>query len=135
MTKQLLTIEQVLSLWAALNGERPVSDTTTPAAPSWAHDNIPVIVCTDKRGVVFGYTSNKSARPVTLTNARMCLRWSAKVGGVFGLGDKGPFDASKEGQTTVSAILPSLDLEGVTAVFSVTPEAEKAWVSAVVAGR
>ena len=132
MTAKLnITMDQVLALCGVLNG----GCTDTRSATETASSLMPVVVCTDKRGVVFGYTPDKSARPVTLTTARMCLRWSTKVGGVFGLGDKGPFDASKDGQTTVSAILPSLDLEGVTAVFTVTPEAEKAWLSAVVAGR
>ena len=91
---------------------------------------IPVVVCTDKRGVVFGYTSNPNARPVVLTNARMCLYWSAKVSGVFGLADVGP-----DAQSKISATAPSITLEGVSAVFSVTPQAAEAWASARVHGR
>lgn len=94
------------------------------------HSAIPVVVCTDKRGVVFGYTENHEARPIKLTNARMCLYWSADVGGVFGLSDNGPNSECK-----ISATAPSLTLEGVTAVFEVTDAAEKAWVSAKVQGR
>jgi hypothetical protein len=91
---------------------------------------IPVIVCTDKRGVVFGYTTAQDSRPITLTEARMCLYWSADVGGVFGLGEKGPTSGCK-----ISATLSSLTLEGVTAVFSVDATAEEAWKSARVQGR
>jgi hypothetical protein len=71
-----------------------------------------VIVCTDKRGVIFGYCSDTSARPILLTSARMCLYWSADVGGVFGLGEIGPNKNCK-----ISAPLSTIALEGVTAIF------------------
>src|ERR1035437_3998471 len=95
------------------------------ATPTTEHKTIPVVVCTDKRGVVFGYCANTSARPIVLEKARMCLYWSADVGGVFGLGEKGPTKDCK-----ISAIAPHIPLEGVTAIFSVDPIAEKAWDSA-----
>ena len=82
------------------------------------------------RGVVFGYCSNTDARPIVLTDARMCLYWSADVGGVFGLGEKGPTKDCK-----ISATLSSITLEGVTAIFSVGVAAEKAWNAAKVQGR
>ena len=94
------------------------------------HQERPVVVWTDKRGVIFGYTSNVDARPIVLRNARMCLYWPSSVGGVFGLCDIGPNKDSK-----ISAVLPSATFEGVTGVADVTPEAEKAWVSAKVQGR
>ena len=94
------------------------------------HDEIPVLVCTDKRGVIFGYTCNANARPIKMMKARMALYWSADVGGVFGLAEKGPTSGCK-----ISAVAPSLTLEGVTAVFSIDPIAEKAWNAAKVQGR
>ena len=94
------------------------------------HKERPVVVWTDKRGVIFGYTENADARPIVLRNARMCLYWPSSVGGVFGLCDIGPNKDSK-----ISATLPSATLEGVTGVADVTPEAEKAWVGAKVQGR
>ena len=100
------------------------------AEPAKQHERIPVVVCTDKRGVVFGYCTDTSARPIKLENARMCLYWSADVGGVFGLGEKGPTKDCK-----ISATLSSIVLEGVTAIFSVDPAAEKAWNAAKVQGR
>jgi hypothetical protein len=103
---------------------------TTVSEPAKSHEAIPVIVCTDKRGVVFGYCADTSARPIKLTSARMCIYWSADVGGVFGLGEKGPTKDCK-----VSATLPELIIEGVTAIFSVDPIAEKAWNTAKVQGR
>ena len=90
----------------------------------------PVLVCTDKRGVVFGYTECYNARPIILTDARMCLYWSTDVGGVFGLADIGPTKNCK-----ISAPCPSVTLEGVTAVFEVTANAVKAWASAPIQGR
>ena len=105
-----------------------------PKAPQHAfpasHPEIPVVIWTDKRGVIFGYCSDTSARPITLRNARMCLYWPSSVGGVFGLCDIGPNKDSK-----ISATLPSATFEGVTGVAEVTPEAEKAWLGAKVQGR
>lgn len=91
---------------------------------------IPVVVCTDKRGVVYGHTVNPHARPIILTDARMCLYWSAAVGGVFGLAETGPTKDCK-----ISATLPGIALEGVTAVMTMDDKAVKAWVNAKVAGR
>ena len=93
----------------------------------------PVIVCTDKRGVIFGYA--KKARPnkhgqITLKKARMCLYWPSTVGGVFGLGENGP-----NAETKISAKLYKVRLEGVTAIFDVSETAEKAWKSAPIQGR
>ena len=101
-----------------------------PVTQAKSHAAIPVIVCTDKRGVVFGYCTDTSARPITLTNARMALYWSSDVGGVFGLGEKGPTKDCK-----ISVVLPEIVLEGVTAIFTVDPVAEKAWTVVKVQGR
>ena len=92
--------------------------------------SIPVVVCTDKRGVVFGYTSNYNGDKITLTQARMCLYWSAEVGGVFGLAEKGPTKNCK-----ISATAPSITLNGITAIFSVDETAENAWRNAPIQGR
>lgn len=102
---------------------------TQPASPEH-HAEKPVVIWTDKRGVIFGYTSDVHARPITLRNARMCLYWPSSVGGVFGLCDIGPNKDSK-----ISAVLPSATFEGVTGVADVSADAEKAWNSAKVQGR
>ena len=60
----------------------------------------------------------------------MALYWSSDVGGVFGLGEKGPTKDCK-----ISAVLPEIVLEGVTAIFTVDPVAEKAWTVVKVQGR
>jgi hypothetical protein len=100
------------------------------ATETASHAPQDVIVCTDKRGVIFGECDDVTARPIKLRNARMCLYWPKEVGGVFGLGEIGP---NKE--TKISATLPEITLEGVTAIFSVTEAAAKLWRSAKVQGR
>ncbi len=118
-----LTIGQAKELAAMFGAAQSPTTVAT-------HAEQPVVVWTDKRGVIFGYTTNVDARPITLRRARMCLYWPSSVGGVFGLCDIGPNNDSK-----ISATLPEAVFEGVTGVASVTPEAEEAWVSAKVQGR
>ncbi len=120
-----LTIGQAKELAAKFAGLN-----APPNPNGMTHDPIPVIVCTDRRGVVFGYTTDINARPIALTKARMCLYWSADVGGVFGLGEIGPTKDCK-----ISAPRTELLLEGVSAVMSVDDKAEQAWVAAKVQGR
>ena len=100
------------------------------AMPSPGHPERPVLVWTDKRGVIFGYTNDVTARPILLKRARMCLYWSADVGGVFGLAEIGPTAGCK-----ISAPLPSAVFEGVTGVAEVSSESEAAWNAAKVQGR
>ena len=114
-------IKQAIELAKLLDGG------AAETAPQATQD---VIVCTDKRAVVFGECDDVTARPIKLRNARMCLYWPKEVGGVFGLGDIGP-----NANTNVSATLPAITLEGVTAVFLVTEAAAKAWRAAKVQGR
>jgi hypothetical protein len=122
-----LTIAELRQIAALANTVFGVQS-LTPEKPRG--DKAPYIVCTDKRGVVFGYTDDIDARPVVLTDARMCLYWSADIGGVFGLGEKGPTKDCK-----ISATVPSIILEGVTAVMTVDLSAETAWLNAKVQGR
>ena len=126
----MLTVDQALALCSVLSNTKTLAASQLPP-----HDAIPVVVCTDKRGVVFGYTTDVNADPMELTDARMCLRWSSQIGGVFGLAEKGPHDASMSENTTVSATVKSLTLKGITAVFRCEDAAVKAWTSAPVAGR
>lgn len=128
-----LTIEQALALAAIL--KQPSAVGQPHQASACDTTPFPAVVCTDKRGVVFGYITDANADPMVVQNARMCLRWSTKVGGVFGLAEKGPYDASKSGETTVSATVTSVTLRGITAVFSCDEIAEKAWLTAPIVGR
>ena len=120
-----LTYGQLKQIAAMFTGEAQAT-----IQPVNSHTSRPVVVCTDRRGVVFGYCTDTSARPITLTQARMALDWSSDVGGVFGLGEKGPTKDCK-----ISAVLPEITLEGVTAIFTVDSVAEVAWNAAKVQGR
>lgn len=122
-----MTIQEIAGLCAKL---APLTGQSPCAAPANPSQSSAVVVCTDKRGVVFGYTTDPHARPISLTAARMCLYWSADVGGVFGLADIGPTKDCK-----ISAVVPQITLEGVTAVFAMTDTAVKAWTAAKVQGR
>lgn len=95
----------------------------------------PVIVCTEKRGVFFGYTDNVMADPMELKGARMCIYWSSKIGGVQGLADLGPHDATKSGDGSRIAAQCDAILKGITSVFAVSEAAANVWDSAPVYGR
>ena len=119
-----LTLGQIKQI-QAMKCDHPKSQETN-ASGAMQH----VVVCTDKRGVVFGATTNPHARPIVLQDARMCLYWTSDVGGVFGLADIGPTSGCK-----ISAVVPSITLEGITAVFGMEDKAVKAWINAKVQGR
>lgn len=80
----------------------------------------PVIVCTEHRGVFFGYAQDTSGDVITLTDARMAIYWGT-TRGVMELAEKGPNAKSR-----ISA-KADIELRKVTAVFEVSPEAEAAW--------
>ncbi len=87
---------------------------------------IAVMVTTDKRGVFFGYTDEKlTEKTLTLKKARNCIYWSSSVRGFLGLTTKGP-----DSQCKVGPAAPSLVLQGVESVATLTPEAVEAWEKA-----
>lgn len=83
----------------------------------------PVIICTEFRGVFFGYATDTSGERISLRNARMAIYWGT-TRGIMQLAETGP--------TPTSKISARADLEArkITAVFEVTPEAVKAWEAA-----
>lgn len=83
----------------------------------------PVIVCTEHRGVFFGYASDTTGASVFLKKARMAIRFGTSRG-VMELAETGPTPNSK-----VSA-RADIDIRKVTAVFEVTDEAAKKWEDA-----
>lgn len=83
----------------------------------------PVIVCTEHRGVFFGYAEDTSRTTITLKRARMAIYFGTSRG-VMELAETGPTDKSK-----VSA-RADIDVRKITAVFEVTPEAAKKWEDA-----
>ena len=82
----------------------------------------PVIICTEYRGVFFGYTDNTDGDAVHLSRARMAIYWGT-TRGVMELAETGPNEKSK-----ISA-RADITLRKVTAVFEVTEEAVARWES------
>ena len=88
------------------------------------HTEKPVIVCTDKRGVFFGYATDTSGETIKLRAARMAFYWSANHGGVLALASEGPRDGSKIGARA------DIELRGITCVIKCADVAVKAWEDA-----
>lgn len=80
----------------------------------------PVIVCTEHRGVFFGYASKTNGDAIDLKNARMAIYFGTSRG-VMELAETGPTPNSKISATA------DIEVRKVTAVFEVKPEAEKKW--------
>lgn len=83
---------------------------------------IALVVTTAHRGVFFGYGQPTTKKTIRLTNARMCVYWSADVKGVLGLAHPGPSRNCKIGPA-----VPAITLQGITAVLEVSEEAEGRW--------
>ena len=81
----------------------------------------PVLVCTEFRGVFFGYSDDTSGDTIKLRAGRNCVYWPASQKGFVGLAKDGPLAGAKVG--------PAADIEvrKVTAVCEVTPEAVARW--------
>lgn len=84
----------------------------------------PVIVCTARRFVAFGYAEDTSGSTITLTDARCAIRWGT-TGGILQLAATGPTSQSKVGTRA-----PRIELREVTAVFDVSDAAAAAWEKA-----
>lgn len=83
----------------------------------------PVIICTEHRGVFFGYATDASGDTVHLTGAKMAIAFGT-TRGVMELAHTGPTSKSK-----ISAPA-DIEVRKVSAVFEVTPEAEEKWKAA-----
>jgi hypothetical protein len=82
-----------------------------------------VMVTTEFRGVFFGYMSEPPVNgSITIKRARNCVYWSADVKGFMGLAATGPSKDCKIGPA-----VPSITLNKVTAVITVTPAASEKW--------
>ncbi len=91
--------------------------------PAKKNASRPVIVCTEHRGVFFGYATDTSGTEIKLTNARMAIAFGT-TRGVMELAETGPTGSSK-----ISA-RADIDVRKVTAVFEATPTAAEAWEKA-----
>lgn len=83
----------------------------------------PVIVCTEHRGVFFGYAEDTSGGTIKLMRSRMAIYWGTT---------KGIVQLAETGPTSKSRISARADVEvrKVTAVFEVTKDAAEKWESA-----
>ncbi len=81
----------------------------------------PVVICTEYRGVFFGYATDTSKDVVKLRGAKMAISWGSNRKGVMDLAKSGP---SKDDRISASA---DIELRKITAIFEVTKEAEAAW--------
>lgn len=79
-----------------------------------------VIICTQHRGVFFGYATDTSGSTVRLKRARMAIKFGT-TRGVMQLAETGPTSQSK-----ISA-RADVELRNVTAVFEVAADAAAAW--------
>jgi hypothetical protein len=80
----------------------------------------PVIVCTELRGVFFGYADDTSGNTINLKRARMAIYWGTTKG-VMELAETGPTSNSR-----ISA-RANIEIRKISAVFEVTPEAAQKW--------
>jgi hypothetical protein len=83
----------------------------------------PVIVCTEHRGVFFGYAKDTGGTEINLKRARMAISFGT-TRGLVELAETGPTSRSK-----VSA-RADIDVRKVTAVLEVTPAAAEKWEAA-----
>ena len=84
----------------------------------------PVVVTTEHRGVFFGFCrpGDTTGKVIELADAQMCVYWSQDVRGVLGLASAGPSKGCK-----VTWPVPSITLQGVTAVMEMAAEAVSRW--------
>ena len=83
----------------------------------------PVIICTEFRGVFFGYATDTSGDVIHLRSARMAIYFGT-TRGVLELAETGPTTKSK-----ISA-RANIEVRKITAVFEVTNFAVEKWESA-----
>jgi hypothetical protein len=80
----------------------------------------PVIVCTEHKGVFFGYATDTTGDTIHLTDARMAIYWGT---------DRGVMQLAETGPTTKSKISAKADIEvrKITAIFEVSSAAVEQW--------
>ena len=81
-----------------------------------------LVVTTAHRGVFAGFGKPTTNKTIRLTDARMCVYWSADVKGVVGLASDGPTSGCKIGPAA-----PAITLQDVTSVMEASKKAEDAW--------
>lgn len=81
----------------------------------------PVLVCTEYRGVFFGYATKTDGNVIRLKNARNIPYWSSDVKGFLGLANTGPTKTCRVGPRA------DIELRKITCVVEVTEAARTAW--------
>ena len=84
----------------------------------------PVVICTQYRGVFFGYADRTDGETISLTRARLAVYWSSDLKGFMGLAANGPSATCRIGPPA------DITLRNITAVVEVTPAALAKWESA-----
>ena len=110
-----------------LDGSRAVTMLVGLEAPTMkkptkraASKSRPVVVCTEVRGVFFGYATDTTGETIKLAKARNAYYWKCS-GGILELAAKGPQTGSKIGDRA------DIELRKISAVLECTPAAAKAW--------
>ena len=85
----------------------------------------PVLVCTEYRGVFFGYLDGQAGDPLVLRNVRCALYWDRATGGFLGLAERGPGPSCR-----IGARAAQVELRKITCVVEVSESAASAWESA-----
>jgi hypothetical protein len=95
-----------------------------------ANEKQAVLVTTEHRGVFMGYATaedlaeSEKTNILTLEDARLCIYWSSDVKGFMGLASHGPSSGCRIGPKAC------IRVRKITAILTVTPEAEAAWDAA-----
>lgn len=82
--------------------------------------DLPILVTTAHKGVFFGYGIPSTEKTIRITQARMCVNWSADVKGITGLAANGPSKSCRIGPAA-----PAIILQDVTSIMEVSKEAVK----------
>jgi hypothetical protein len=80
----------------------------------------PVIVCTEHRGVFFGFSTDTTGDVIHLEDARMAIRWGT-TRGVMQLAETGP---TRDSNISAKA---DIEVRKITAIFEVSDTALAAW--------
>lgn len=83
----------------------------------------PVIVCTEYRGVFYGYAEETTGDVIKLKRAKMAIYWGT-TRGILELAHSGPTAKSR------ISLPADLEVRKVTCVMEVTPQAQEKWDAA-----
>lgn len=85
-----------------------------------ANKSRPVIICTEHRGVFFGFATDTTGDIIHLKDARMAIRWGTTKG-VMQLAETGP---TRDSNISAKA---DIEIRKITSIFEVAPAALTVW--------